>query len=95
MQRGKAQLEDKTMLDVLIPVSKVFKSALNEDLSFEDFCVKVIDISKDALNHTVGIIAKKGRASYLGERSVGHQDPGATSSFYLIKTLMETLSNND
>ena len=94
-ERGKAQLEDKTMLDVLIPVSKVLKSALNENLSFEDFCAKVVDVAEDAMNDTVGLRAKKGRASYLGERSVGHQDPGATSSYYLIKTLMETLVNND
>ena len=94
-QRGKALLEDKTMLDVLIPVADGIKSGINSTIPFDTFCNKIESIAEEAARHTKNLVARKGRASYLGERSLGHQDPGATSSFYLIKTLMETLRKND
>tara|TARA_A100001015_G_scaffold135261_1_gene150083 strand:- start:1148 stop:1783 length:636 start_codon:yes stop_codon:yes gene_type:complete len=94
-QRGKAQLEDKTMLDVLIPVADGIKSGINSTIPFDIFCNKIESIAEEAVRHTKDLVARKGRASYLGERSLGHQDPGATSSYYLIKTLMETLRKND
>ena len=95
IQRGKALLEDKTMLDVLIPVADGIKSGINSTIPFDTFCNKIESIAEEAARHTKNLVARKGRASYLGERSLGHQDPGATSSFYLIKTLMETLRKND
>ncbi|MGW7053210.1 dihydroxyacetone kinase subunit DhaL [Streptomyces sp. NPDC054887] len=81
-QLGGAQAGDKTMLDALIPAA----DALTESLSF-DAARRAADEGAVA---TVPMRARKGRASYLGERSVGHQDPGATSSALLIGTLAET-----
>lgn len=83
-QRGKAELNDKTMVDVLEPVSK----ALNEGKSFDE----VIKVAEESMNKTKDIKAKKGRASYVGERSIGHIDPGAASSYILVK---ETLGGLD
>lgn len=77
-QRGKAQIGDKTMVDVLEPVS----IALNEGKSYEE----VIEIARENMEETKDMVAKRGRASYVGERSVGHIDPGAASSYILIKT---------
>ena len=77
-QRGKAELGDKTMVDVLKPVSK----ALNEGKNFKE----VIKVAEEAMNKTKDIKANKGRASYVGERSIGHIDPGAASSYIMIKT---------
>lgn len=76
-QRGKAQLGDKTMVDVLEPVS----NALNEGKSYDE----VIKVAEDAMNKTKDMVAKRGRASYVGERSLGHTDPGAASSYIIIK----------
>lgn len=76
-QRGKAVLEDKTMVDVLEPVS----DALNDGKSYSD----VIKVAEDAMNATKDLVAKRGRASYVGERSIGHIDPGAASSYIIIK----------
>ncbi len=83
-QRGKAEVNDKTMVDVLEPVSR----ALNEGKSFDE----VIKVAEEAMNKTKDIKAKKGRASYVGERSIGHIDPGAASSYILVK---ETLGGLD
>ncbi len=83
-QRGKAEVGDKTMVDVLSPVS----DALNEGRSLDE----VIKVAEEAMNKTKDIKANKGRASYVGERSIGHIDPGAASSYILIK---ETLGGID
>ena len=76
-QRGKAEVGDKTMVDVLEPVS----NALNEDKSFDE----IIQIAEESMNKTKDIKANKGRASYVGERSIGHIDPGAASPYIIIK----------
>ena len=74
--RGKGVYEDKTMLDVWIPVVDHLKEGQLDSTVIEQ-----------AKNNTAGFIAKKGRASYLGERSIGHIDPGAASSAYLFEEL--------
>jgi dihydroxyacetone kinase, L subunit len=83
-QRGKAEVGDKTMVDVLEPVS----IALNDERSFDE----VVKIAEKSMNQTKDIKANKGRASYVGERSIGHIDPGAASSYIIIK---ETLGGID
>lgn len=83
-QRGKAEIGDKTMVDVLEPVAE----ALNAGKSFDE----VVQIAEESMKKTKDIKAKKGRASYVGERSIGHIDPGAASSYILIK---ETLGAID
>lgn len=79
--RGKAKPGDKTMIDVLEPVSK----ALEDGKDYN----KIVEISKKAMDDTKELKARKGRAAYLGERSIGHIDPGACSSHLMIKKALE------
>lgn len=78
--RGKAEAEDKTMLDVWLPVTEALK---NNQLT--------ADVIENAKEHTKNLVAKKGRASYLGERAIGHIDPGAASSAILFQTLLDVI----
>jgi len=84
-RRGKAQLGDKTMVDALSPALETYQAAVNGD--FAGALQAAADRAKLAAEATVPLQARKGRASYLGERSIGHQDPGATSSWLLLKAL--------
>jgi dihydroxyacetone kinase-like protein len=92
--RGKAEPGDKTMIDALIPARDAFSSALADGASFEDALRKSAQAAAEGMLGTIPLVARKGRASYLGERSAGHQDPGATSSQLLIKTAAETWSGD-
>lgn len=87
--RGKAVAGEKTMLDTLEPVNKVFEEF--SELPTSEFLNKIEEAAKNGMNSTKDILATKGRASYLGERSIGHIDPGATSSYIIIKTISEVL----
>ena len=78
IMRGKAQVGDKTMVDVLSPVSEALKNELDFD--------EILKLAEEKMKATKDIKAKKGRAAYLGERSIGHIDPGAYSSFLCIKS---------
>ena len=88
--RGKAEPGDKTMVDALIPARDTFSAALAEGASFEEALRRSADAAEEGMLATTPLVAKKGRASYLGERSAGHQDPGATSSHLLLETAAET-----
>jgi dihydroxyacetone kinase-like protein len=90
--RGKAEVGDKTMIDALVPARDSFRSALAEGASFAEALNRSAEGAEEGMRATIPLVAKKGRASYLGERSAGHQDPGATSSQLLIKTAAETWS---
>ena len=85
--RGKAIQGEKTMLDSMIPAynSLVVKTDYKEALT------KAIEGARNGIEYTKTIIATKGRASYLGERSIGHQDPGATSFTLILEAIMEKL----
>ena len=85
--RGKAQPGDKTMVDALIPAVDALDGA--DDLS--SGLRAAAKAAEEGMNATTPMIAKKGRASYLGERSKDHQDPGATSTYYLFKSAVEAL----
>jgi len=88
--RGRAELGDKTMCDVWLPLLDELAQA--DQSQPEAILLKqAVKKAENFANATVPMIAKKGRASYLGERSVGHADPGATSSYYLIKALAEAV----
>jgi dihydroxyacetone kinase-like protein len=87
--RGKAEPGDKTMIDALIPARDAFSAALAEGASFEEALRRSVQAAEEGMLATVPLVAKKGRASYLGERSAGHQDPGATSTYLLLKTAAE------
>jgi dihydroxyacetone kinase-like protein len=91
VQRGKANLGDKTMLDALSPGVDAFKQAIAEGASTPDALQKAVAAAHEGMNNTIGLVAKKGRASYLGERSSGHLDPGATSTYLILKALLETV----
>jgi phosphoenolpyruvate---glycerone phosphotransferase subunit DhaL len=88
--RGKAELEDKTMIDALAPARDAFADAVNDGTEFTDALRRSADAAESGMKATVPLVARKGRASYLGERSAGHQDPGATSSYLLLKTAADT-----
>jgi dihydroxyacetone kinase-like protein len=88
--RGKAEPGDKTMIDALIPGRDALKAALAGGASFEDALRQSADAAGQGMRDTVPLVARKGRASYLGERSAGHQDPGATSSHLLLEAAAET-----
>jgi dihydroxyacetone kinase-like protein len=88
--RGKAEPGDKTMIDALIPARDAFSSALADGASFEDALRRSAQAAEQGMESTVPLVAKKGRASYLGERSAGHQDPGATSTHLLLETAADT-----
>ncbi|WP_455367847.1 dihydroxyacetone kinase subunit DhaL [[Eubacterium] cellulosolvens] len=91
---GGTVVGEKTMVDVISPVVNVLKKeAENGNASLISSLEKVVDAAKKGMENTIPLIAKKGRASYLGERSRGHQDPGATSSYLIIRTFLDTLSN--
>jgi phosphoenolpyruvate---glycerone phosphotransferase subunit DhaL len=84
-QRGKAEPGDKTMVDALQPALDAMQSALGEGNSFGAVLDAGVAAAEQGMLGTVPMQARKGRASYLGPRSVGHQDPGATSSWLLIR----------
>ncbi|MCH8558837.1 MAG: dihydroxyacetone kinase subunit L [Balneolia bacterium] len=89
--RGKAQPGDKTMIDVLEPVAQAIENDIKEGKSVSDTLHHAVEVAEKGVADTIPLIAKKGRASYLGERSKDHQDPGATSSMMIIKALSESV----
>ena len=91
IQRGKAKLGDKTMVDTLIQGVDTFKEAISSGQDLVQGLTKAVDAAEVGMKSTSPLVAKKGRASYLGDRSVGHQDPGATSSYLLLKSLLESV----
>ena len=93
LARGKAQLGDKTMVDVLYPAVTAFQQAVDEGNSTLQAMQRALAAAEQGMKDTTPMIAKKGRASYLGERSVGHQDPGATSSYLMLNSLLQVLDS--
>ena len=88
--RGKAELQDKTMIDALLPAADALDAAVADGASFSDALRRSADAARVGMLATTPLVARKGRASYLGERSAGHQDPGATSSTLLLDTAART-----
>jgi dihydroxyacetone kinase-like protein len=87
--RGKAQPGDKTMVDALLPAVDALEKAGDLGQGLQD----AVTAAEEGMRATIPLVARKGRASYLGERSAGHQDPGATSTYYLFKSAAEALAN--
>ena len=90
--RGKAEPEDKTMIDALLPAVAALHAAEGEGASLADGLRRSADAAQQGMEATTPLVARKGRASYLGERSAGHQDPGATSSHLLLRAAAERFS---
>lgn len=93
VQRGRAQLGDKTMVDCLSPAVKALQGNLDNGNDTVEAMRQAVAAAEQGMKDTIPLQAKKGRASYLGERSIGHQDPGATSSYLILNALLETLED--
>jgi dihydroxyacetone kinase-like protein len=83
-RRGKSDRGEKTMLDVLVPVQLAWEQSCREGLPLRSALERVRSAAKEGLESTRPLLATKGRASFLRERSIGHLDPGACSSFLLV-----------
>jgi dihydroxyacetone kinase-like protein len=94
VQRGRPQLGDKTMFDAWSPALEAMQQALADGSDVLTAMHSAVTAAEQGMHDTIPLIAKKGRASYLGERSIGHQDPGATSSYLILKSLLETLEGD-
>lgn len=86
---GKAEPGDKTMVDALIPARDALRAAIADGASVGEAVARMARGAEEGMLATVPLVARKGRASYLGERSAGHQDPGATSTHLLLRSAAE------
>lgn len=94
VMRGRAVLGDKTMVDALTPALEAFKDAVAQNATIGLALTRSVQAAEEGMKATIPLVARKGRASYLGERSAGHQDPGATSTFLILKCAAETWANS-
>ncbi len=92
VERGKANVNDKTMVDALTPAIERAQRSLKEGASIESALAAAADAAEEGMKATIPLKALKGRASYLGDRSIGHQDPGATSTYLMLRTLSESVA---
>ena len=86
-QRGNASVGDKTMVDTIEPFYAAFKKAVQEEKNLKNSFAEGLEAAEKGMRSTKDIQAKRGRASYLGERSIGAIDPGAYSSYLILKTI--------
>lgn len=89
IERGKAEPGEKTMVDALAPAVEAMRRSLGDGGRLGDILQAGAQAAEEGMKATIPMEARKGRASYLGPRSVGHQDPGATSAWLLVKTAAE------
>ena len=92
--RGKAEAGDKTMFDAMEPALDAYDAAIAGGSTIPDAAAAAFAAAEAGRDATLPLVARKGRASYLGERSAGHLDPGATSTALLFQALAETLSGS-
>ena len=95
MMRGKSDVGEKTMLDVLVPVSTTFTHAAARGKSMIEICKEVKNAADEGLEYTRNLVASKGRAAGLGERAVGHLDPGAKSCQVMIHAVCDLILTQD
>jgi dihydroxyacetone kinase-like protein len=95
VRRGKAASGDKTMVDCLLPAVEALKAATAEGDGWRSALRRAEEAGRLGMKATIPLVARKGRASYLGERSAGHQDPGATSSHLLLVAAVQALAPED
>jgi dihydroxyacetone kinase-like protein len=89
-RRGKAEPGDKTMVDALVPARDALREAIGDGSTLHEALTASAAAADTGVQATIPLLARKGRASYLGERSIGHQDPGATSTALLLHALADT-----
>lgn len=90
-QRGRSTTEEKTMLDAMVPALNAMKEASAGGQDAKAALEAGVKAALAGVEHTKDLIATKGRASYVGERGIGHQDPGATSFTFMLQTIAENL----
>lgn len=88
---GKAQLEEATMIDAMIPAQNAMKKAAESGADAKTVLAEGTKAAWAGTEHTKDLVATKGRASYVGERGIGHQDPGATSFSYILQVISEAI----
>jgi len=88
---GTASVGDKTMVDALEPAVETLRARLAEGVALDRALDDAASAAETGMRATIPIQARKGRASYLGERSVGHQDPGATSTALIVRALQKAV----
>lgn len=91
--RGKAEVGDKTMVDALVPARDALRAAADSGAPLADAAGRAADAAEQGRDATEPLVARKGRASYLGERSAGHVDPGATSTALLFRVVADSLAS--
>jgi dihydroxyacetone kinase-like protein len=94
VELGAAAPGDKTMVDALAPAARAMHGALDSGRTLEDAAKAAAEAARAGAEATIPMQARKGRASYLGERSIGHQDPGATSTAIIIAALSRAVSSS-
>lgn len=94
-KRGKAEAGEKTMLDVLIPVAENMKSGVNSAIDLSSFLENISLTAVGGMESTRDMVATKGRASYMGEKTIGHIDAGARTSQLMICAIVEALKKAD
>jgi dihydroxyacetone kinase-like protein len=92
VELGAAERGDKTMVDALAPAVDALRASLASGASLPDALAAARTAAEDGMRATVPMLARKGRASYLGERSIGHQDPGATSTALIVAALEQAVT---
>ncbi|AQS56132.1 dihydroxyacetone kinase subunit L [Novibacillus thermophilus] len=92
-ERGKAQVGDKTMVDTWIPAIEALEEESRRGKTLVECLEAAVRSGEEGMKSTVEMVSKKGRSSRLGERSKGHQDPGATSSYIILKTFLTCVKN--
>jgi dihydroxyacetone kinase-like protein len=93
VELGAAAVGDKTMVDALVPAARALHDALDSGRSLQEAAAAAADAAREGAEATTPMQARKGRASYLGERSIGHQDPGATSAAIIVAALSRAVSS--
>ena len=93
-RRGHAKKGDKTMLDTLIPIHESLQTSKTKNKSISESLEEALTAAREGMEFTKTIAAKRGRASYIGERSIGVEDPGAVSSLIIFRTFCQFLKDN-
>ena len=92
VERGKAELGDKTMYDAMEPAAAAFRAAVEKGADAQSAARAAFEAAAAGRDATADLVARKGRASYLGDRSIGHIDPGAASAALMFEALAEALA---
>jgi len=93
--RGKATRGEKTMIDAIAPFVETLKAGVEADEELLVVLRRAVAACEEGMRDTIPMLATRGRASYLGERSIGHQDPGATSAYLMARALLDVVERRD